>query len=158
MGEAFEIMENRKESQECTLKGNIHKYKNIVTPIRKNIGETINIYRYFESTARFYGSFPCSICNSENNIVFKIVEDKFQIYSSNINCLNQVYSLEMALRMVEFLKKTIAYVQDLSCLFKGIHSENFNKRTDSGAFENRRRSHKKSVQLCETLLFLGSLP
>jgi hypothetical protein len=105
----------------CTLKTNSHLFENIVKPIKENwLGEKLSVYRYFESVIRFYGSLPCAICNSENSIFFDPTEDKgFNVYGSAMNCLDEVYNLELSLRLVHFLNKLIIFLDSVLCLLDG---------------------------------------
>ena len=104
----------------CTVEGNMTFYNNIVEPIRTNwSGEKLKVYRYFESIVRFFGSLPCAICNSENNSFIEQTEDKFRIFISPLNCLDEVYTLQLALQMVEFLDRITRFLDDLLCLLKG---------------------------------------
>jgi len=107
--------------ESCTIEGNISMFNRIVKPIKDNwLGEKISVYRYFESIIRFYGSLPCAICNSENGMYFDEIEKKgFQVYSSALNCLDDVYNLELSLRLVNFLQNLILYLDNTLCLLKG---------------------------------------
>ena len=119
-------MEGRKKVEKCNIESNMLKYEEIMPVVRNDVGELINVYRFFESIAKFYGSFPCAICNSENDVTFEVKENFFQIYNSNLNCLNQVYIFEMGMRIVDFLKKIVMFTKDLLCLFDGNKYSNYN--------------------------------
>ena len=137
---------------ECTLQSNIHIFESIVKPIKENwLGEKLSVYRYFESVIRYFGSLPCAICNSENSVFFEETENKdFQVFSSSLNCLDDVYNLELSLRLVHFLRKIIMFVDSTRCLLDGNDHYKSNIRgPNSEGVKTGYRKLEQNPQICQ---------
>lgn len=116
----FEIFDEVVADKTCNAGSNVLLFDQIVTPIKENwLGEKLSVYRYFESIVRFFGSLPCAICNSENHGFVEVEDDRFKVFISPLNCLDEVYTLQLALRMISFLSKVTSFLEDLLCLLNG---------------------------------------
>ena len=98
----------------------------------------IDIYKFFESLTRYYGSFPCAVCNPSNNAFFDTNWDKIMIHADPMNCLDQIYRLQLLLKTLDIYSKIEKLMDQLRCLLREdkIHSDRKLPKNDISKVRN----------------------